>query len=39
VTSFQFGIGERWALVSAIAYTIVNIMLRAAAPSIRRSVR
>jgi drug/metabolite transporter (DMT)-like permease len=34
VTTIQFGIGERWALVSAIAYTIVNVMLRAAAPSI-----
>jgi drug/metabolite transporter (DMT)-like permease len=30
----QFGLGERWALVAAIAYTIVNVMLRAAAPSI-----
>lgn len=29
-----FGPGERWALVSAIAYTVVNVMLRAAAPSI-----
>jgi drug/metabolite transporter (DMT)-like permease len=34
MTSFQFGIGERWALVAAIGYTIVNVMLRAAAPSI-----
>jgi len=34
VTSFQFGLGERWALVAALAYTIVNVMLRAAAPSI-----
>lgn len=34
MTAFQFGVGERWALVSAIAYTIVNVMLRAAAPSI-----
>jgi drug/metabolite transporter (DMT)-like permease len=34
MTSFQFGIGERWALVSAIAYAIVSVMLRAAAPSI-----
>jgi drug/metabolite transporter (DMT)-like permease len=30
----SFGLGERWALVAAIAYTIVNVMLRAAAPSI-----
>ncbi len=30
----QFGLGERWALVAAVAYTIVNVMLRAAAPSI-----
>ncbi|MCI0582022.1 MAG: DMT family transporter [Chloroflexi bacterium] len=34
MTSFQFGIGERWALVAAIGYAIVNVMLRAAAPSI-----
>lgn len=34
MTAFQFGTGERWALVSAIGYTIVNVMLRAAAPSI-----
>ena len=34
MTSIQFGIGERWALVAAIAYTIVNVMLRAAAPAI-----
>ena len=34
MTTFQFGLGERWALVAAIAYTIVNVMLRAAAPSI-----
>jgi drug/metabolite transporter (DMT)-like permease len=34
VTAFQFGIGERWALVAALAYTVVNVMLRAAAPSI-----
>jgi drug/metabolite transporter (DMT)-like permease len=32
--TFSFGIGERWAVVSAIAYTVVNVMLRAAAPSI-----
>lgn len=34
MTSFQFGLGERWALLSALAYTVVNVMLRAAAPSI-----
>lgn len=34
MSAFQFGIGERWALVAAIAYTIVNVMLRAAAPTI-----
>lgn len=34
MTAFQFGTGERWALVAAVAYTIVNVMLRAAAPSI-----
>ncbi|MEW5992367.1 MAG: DMT family transporter [Chloroflexota bacterium] len=34
MTSFQFGIGERWALVAALGYAIVNVMLRAAAPSI-----
>ena len=34
MTAFHFGIGERWALVAALAYTVVNIMLRAAAPSI-----
>lgn len=32
--TFQFGTGERWALVSAFAYTAVNVMLRSAAPSI-----
>jgi drug/metabolite transporter (DMT)-like permease len=32
--TFQFGRGERWALVSAIAYTAVNVTLRAAAPAI-----
>jgi len=35
---FQLGTGERWAIVSAIAYTIVNITLRAAAPSIDATV-
>ena len=34
MTNFQFGVGERWAFVSAIAYTIVNITLRIAAPTI-----
>lgn len=34
MTGFQFGRGERWALVAALAYTVVNVMLRAAAPSI-----
>ena len=34
MASFQFGTGERWALVAAVGYTIVNIMLRTAAPSI-----
>ena len=32
--SFQFGIGERWALVSAVGYTAVGVMLRVAAPTI-----
>jgi drug/metabolite transporter (DMT)-like permease len=32
--SFQFGPGERWAFVSALAYTAVNITLRLAAPKI-----
>lgn len=30
----QFGMGERWALVAAVSYTVVNVMLRAAAPTI-----
>jgi drug/metabolite transporter (DMT)-like permease len=34
LTRFQFGLGERWALVAAIGYTVVNVMLRSAAPSI-----
>lgn len=34
MASFQFGVGERWALVSAFAYTAVNVTLRAAAPTI-----
>jgi len=34
VPSFQFGIGERWALVSAVGYTAVGVMLRVAAPTI-----
>jgi drug/metabolite transporter (DMT)-like permease len=32
--TFHFGTGERWAVVSAVAYTIVNITLRVAAPTI-----
>jgi drug/metabolite transporter (DMT)-like permease len=32
--TFQFGRGERWALVSAFAYTAVNVTLRLAAPTI-----
>lgn len=32
--TFQFGRGERWAIVSALAYTAVNVTLRAAAPTI-----
>lgn len=32
--TFQFGRGERWAVVSAVAYTFVNVTLRAAAPTI-----
>jgi len=31
--TFQFGRGERWALVSAFAYAAVGVMLRAAAPT------
>jgi drug/metabolite transporter (DMT)-like permease len=34
MATIQFGLGERWALVAAIAYTIVNVMLRSAAPTI-----
>jgi O-acetylserine/cysteine efflux transporter len=34
MTSYQLGIGERWALVAAIAYTVVNVTLRSAAPTI-----
>jgi O-acetylserine/cysteine efflux transporter len=34
MTGISFGPGERWALVSAIAYTVVNVTLRAAAPTI-----
>ena len=30
---FQFGTGERWAIVSAFAYAAVGVMLRAAAPT------
>jgi O-acetylserine/cysteine efflux transporter len=32
--TFQFGTGERWALVSAVGYAAVGVMLRAAAPTI-----
>ena len=32
--TFQFGRGERWAIVSAFAYAAVGVMLRAAAPTI-----
>ena len=31
--TFQFGRGERWALVSSFAYAAVGVMLRAAAPT------
>jgi len=31
--TFQFGRGERWALVSAFAYAAVGVLLRAAAPT------
>lgn len=34
MTALQLGRGERWAIVSAIAYTIVNVTLRSAAPTI-----
>ena len=34
MTNFQFGVGERWAFVSAISYTVVNVTLRSAAPTI-----
>jgi drug/metabolite transporter (DMT)-like permease len=34
MTNFHFGIGERWALVAAVAYTVVNVTLRIAAPTI-----
>jgi drug/metabolite transporter (DMT)-like permease len=30
----HFGLGERWALTSALAYALVNVMIRAAAPHI-----
>jgi O-acetylserine/cysteine efflux transporter len=36
--TFQFGLGERWAVVSAVAYTAVNVMLRSAAPTIDSSL-
>jgi len=32
--TIHFGPGERWAFVSALAYTAVNVMLRLAAPTI-----
>ena len=32
--TFHFGAGERWAFVSALAYTAVNVTLRLAAPTI-----
>ena len=32
--TFQFGRGERWAIVSAVAYAAVGVMLRSAAPTI-----
>ena len=34
MSRFQLGPGERWAFVSALAYTAVNITLRLAAPKI-----
>lgn len=34
MTAAHLGRGERWALVSAVAYTIVNVTLRSAAPTI-----
>jgi len=34
VPTFQFGPGERWAVLSAVSYTIVNVTLRIAAPTI-----
>lgn len=38
MTAIQLGRGERWALVSAIAYTVVNVTLRSAAPTIDGAV-
>ena len=32
--TIHFGPGERWAFVSALAYTAVNVTLRIAAPTI-----
>lgn len=32
--TFRLGRGERWAIVAAISYTIVNVMLRAASVSV-----
>ena len=34
MAAIQLGRGERWALVSAVAYTVVNVTLRSAAPTI-----
>jgi drug/metabolite transporter (DMT)-like permease len=34
MTAIQLGRGERWALLSAVAYTVVNVTLRSAAPTI-----
>src|SRR5207244_7548115 len=34
MSRFEFGLGERWAFVSALAYTAVNVTLRVAAPTI-----
>jgi drug/metabolite transporter (DMT)-like permease len=33
VIGFRFGIGERWAVASAMSFAAVDVMLRAAAPS------
>jgi drug/metabolite transporter (DMT)-like permease len=31
---FRFGLGERWAVASAMSFAVVDVMLRAAAPSV-----